>query len=315
MNEINLGISACLLGEPVRYDGGHKHDRYLTDTLGKYVSYTPVCPEVECGFPVPREAMRLVGDPDNPRLMTQKTGIDQTDRMVSWARKRVLDLEKNNLCGFIFKSKSPSSGMSRVKVYNQSGMAEMKGVGIFAKIFMDHFPLIPVEEEGRLHDPILRENFIEQIFAMKRWRETISRSKTLGALVEFHTRHKLLLLAHSTKHHRLMGNLVAQGKKMPMDALFSSYEELLINALRLRTTVKKNVNVLQHMMGYFKKELSADEKQELFEITDLYRKGHLPLIVPITLMNHYIRKYHQPYLHEQVYLNPHPIELQLRNHV
>jgi len=313
-NRIRLGISACLLGQNVRYDGGHKLDRYLTDTLGQYVEYVPVCPEVECGLGIPREAMRLVGDPEFPRLVTVRTGVDLTDRMQTWARKRVGELEKEGLCGFIFKSDSPSSGMERVKVYNDKGMPEKTGRGLFAGAFMGHFPLIPVEEEGRLHDPKLRESFIESIFTLKRWREVVQSKKNLGNLVAFHTQHKLLTLSHSEKNYRAMGKLVAEGKKLPVNELYAQYETLLMEALKLRTTIKKNENVLQHMMGYFKEQLSKDEKQELLEIFDAYRKGYIPLIVPITLINHYVRKYHQDYLKEQVYLNPHPIALQLRNH-
>ena len=167
-DRIRLGISACLLGQEVRYDGGHKLDRFLRDTLGGYVDYVPVCPETECGFGIPREAFRLVGDPESPRLVTSRTHQDHTERMKTWAGKRVRELEKEDLCGFIFKSNSPSSGMERVKVYNEKGMPEKKGVGMFARAFMEHFPLIPVEEEGRLHDPGLRENFIEGIFAPRR---------------------------------------------------------------------------------------------------------------------------------------------------
>ena len=313
-DKIRLGISACLLGQNVRYDGGHKLDRYLTDTLGQYVEYVPVCPEVECGLGIPRESMRLVGDPQSPRLVTVRTGQDLTERMLNWARGRVQELEKEGLCGFIFKSDSPSSGMERVKVYNEKGMPEKAGIGMFAKTFMDHFPLIPVEEEGRLHDPKLRENFIESIFTLKRWREVAQDKKSLGNLVAFHTQHKLLVLSHSEKHHRAMGKVVAEGKKLPLDKLYASYETLLLEALKLRTTVKKNANVLQHMMGYFKEQLSKDEKQELLEILDEYRKGYIPLVVPITLINHYVRKYREDYLRQQAYLNPHPIALQLRNH-
>jgi uncharacterized protein YbbK (DUF523 family) len=178
MEKIRLGISSCLLGQNVRYDGGHKLDRYLTDTLGQYVEYVPVCPEVECGLGVPREAVRLVGDSESPRLVTVKTKQDLTERMMTWAGKRVKELEKEGLCGFVFKSGSPSSGMERVKIYNERGMAEKKGRGMFARAFMDHFPLIPVEEEGRLHDPRLRENFIESIFALMRWRELVQGKNT-----------------------------------------------------------------------------------------------------------------------------------------
>jgi uncharacterized protein YbgA (DUF1722 family) len=235
--------------------------------------------------------------------------------MVAWAGKRVRELEKENLCGFIFKSNSPSSGMERVRVYNDKGMPVKKGVGIFARAFMDHFPLVPVEEEGRLHDPKLRENFIERIFVFKRWRELLGEPKTRGRLVAFHTKHKLLVLSHSPKHYQAMGRLVAGAKGTPMKEIYATYEGLLMEALRLKTTVKKNTNVLQHMMGYFKKQLSSDEKQELLEIIHQYGQQYVPLIVPMTLINHYVRKYDQPYLKEQYYLNPHPVELQLRNHV
>ena len=312
---IKLGISTCLLGENVRYDGGHKLDRFLTDTLGQYVEYVPVCPEVECGLPIPRESMHLEGDPERPRLVTSRTHEDKTEQMVKWAKKRVVELEKEDLCGFIFKSNSPSSGMERVKIRNEKGMPVKKGVGMFARIFMEHFPLIPVEEDGRLHDPKLRENFIERIFTMMRWRELLRKKRSMGNLVDFHTCNKLLILSHSPKHHRMMGKLVADGKGMPIKNLYREYERLLMAALKLKTTAKKNTNVLQHMMGYFKKQLSSDEKQEILEILQRYREGYVPLIVPVTLMNHYIRKYKQPYLSAQSYLNPHPIALQLRNHV
>jgi uncharacterized protein YbgA (DUF1722 family) len=234
--------------------------------------------------------------------------------MLTWAKKRVEELEKEALCGFIFKSDSPSSGMERVKVYNEKGMPEKSGRGMFARTFMVHFPLVPVEEEGRLHDPKLRENFIESIFTLRRWREVVQEKKSLGNLVVFHTQHKLLALSHSEKHYRAMGKLVAGGKKLALSELYAKYETLLMEALKLRTTVKKNANVLQHLMGYFKEQLSKDEKQELLEILDEYRKEYIPLVVPITLINHYVRKYKEDYLGQQVYLNPHPIALQLRNH-
>lgn len=312
---IRLGISSCLLGERVRWNGDHQLDRFLVDTLGRFVEYVPVCPEVECGFGVPREPFRLVGDPESPRLVTSNSKQDHTERMVAWSRKRVGELEKENLCGFIFKSKSPSSGMERVKVYTQKGIPEKKGVGVFARAFTEHFPLLPVEEDGRLHDPILRENFIERIFTFKRWRETRAEKEGRGHLVDFHTRHKMVILAHSPQHHRSMGKLVAQTKGIPLKSLFEQYQSLLMEALRLKTTPKKNTNALMHALGYFKKELSGDEKHELLEIIDLYRQGHVPLIVPVTLVNHYVRKYDQPYLKEQYYLHPHPLELHLRNHV
>lgn len=314
-NTIKLGISSCLLGNNVRYDGGHKLDRFLRDTLGQYVTFVPVCPEVECGLPVPRESMRLVGDPADPRLVTTRTGLDHTERMKSWARQRLDALAGENLCGFIFKKDSPSSGMLRVKVYNDKGMPEKSGSGLFAKAFMTRFPRIPTEEEGRLYDPRLRENFIERLFALQRWRETLGQGKTLGRLVAFHTREKLLLLSHSTEHYRTLGKLVAAGKQQPVDRLYDAYESHFVAALALKATPAKHANVLQHILGYFKKNLAADEKQEMLSLIQDFRAGHLPLIVPVTLISHYVRKYAEPYLAQQSYLNPHPIALQLRNHV
>ncbi|MFO7962863.1 MAG: DUF523 and DUF1722 domain-containing protein [Desulfobacterales bacterium] len=314
MQSIKIGISRCLLGDPVRYNGGHKKDDFLVNTLGRYVTFVPVCPEVECGLPVPRESMRLMGDPDRPRLVTHNTKIDLTDRMTAWCRRRLEELETEDLSGFIFKKNSPSSGLFRVKVYTESGMPGRVGSGIFAKAFTEHFPLIPVEEEGRLNDPLLREIFIEQIFTMARWRRLVQEQKTMAGIIDFHTRNKLLILSHSPTVHRQMGKLVAGGKSLPMEALYQDYKELLMKALRLKPTAKKNTNVLMHMMGYFKKDLSSDEKQELLEIFEQYRTGKIPLIVPITLVNHYVRKYDNDYLEQQTYLNPHPLALQLRNH-
>jgi uncharacterized protein YbgA (DUF1722 family) len=235
--------------------------------------------------------------------------------MTRWARKRVIELEKEGLCGYIFKSRSPSSGMERVKVYSEKGIPVKKGVGMFARAFMEHFPLLPVEEDGRLHDLKLRENFIERIFALKRWRESLAGGKSRGNLVNFHTKHKMLILSHSPEHHRVMGKLVARAKEIPLKDLYEEYQKLFMEALRLKSTPKKNANVLTHILGYFKGYLSGDEKQELLEIIDLYRQETIPLIVPTTLVNHYVRKYDQPYLREQYYLHPHPLELQLRNHV
>ncbi len=312
--KIKIGVSTCLLGEKVRYDGGHKHDRYITQTLGQYFSFVPVCPETECGLGVPREAMRLEGELSAPRLMTHTTKRDLTEQMTRWIGPRLDQLADENLCGFIFKKGSPSSGLHRVKVYTAKGHPVARGRGLFAAAFTARFPRIPAEEEGRLHDPVLRETFIEQVFALKRWREARSRESTVGNLVEFHTREKLLLMAHSLTHYRAMGKLVADGKSMPAESLYDTYESSLMQALNLKATVAKHTNVLMHILGYFKKQLSADEKQEVLELIDAYRHAHVPLIVPATLLNHYVRKYRQPYLAQQTYLNPHPIDLQLRNH-
>ena len=313
-DKIRLGISSCLLGEPVRYDGQHKLDCYLRDTLGRYLEFVPVCPEVEAGFGVPRPPMRLEGDPVAPRLVRPHDGADQTERMQAWCRRRVRELEGENLCGYIFKSKSPSSGMERVKVYSPSGMPRKVGVGLFARAFMDHFPLLPVEEEGRLHDPALRENFVERIFVMQRWREYLGSAPTLGGLVAFHTAHKLLLMSRSVVAYRAIGRMVAEGRKRPLEDLLAGYEAALLPALKLLATRAKNTNVLQHAMGYLKKALTPDEKAELLELIMAYRAGTTTLTVPMTLLNHYVRKLGVEYLCGQVYMHPHPVELQLRNH-
>jgi uncharacterized protein YbgA (DUF1722 family) len=235
--------------------------------------------------------------------------------MEAWARKRVDELENDGLCGFIFKSDSPSSGMERVKVYDEKGVPRKIGVGVFARFFMEHFPLTPVEEDGRLHDPLLRENFIERIFTYRRYRNVMEEKKRIRSLVDFHTRNKLLLMAHSPKHLQQMGYLVAHAKQLSEKEFITQYEKLLTEAMSLKPSMAKHTNVLHHIMGYFKKDLSADEKRELLQVVDEYRQGLIPLIVPVTLMNHYVRKYDEAYLKEQVYLNPHPLELQLRNHV
>ena len=280
MEKIRIGVSACLLGELVRYDGQHKLDNYISGTLGKWFDYVPVCPEFELGLGVPREAMRLEGDPENPRLVTHKTGRDLTDSMLAWCNGRVKELEQENLCGFIFKSKSPSSGMERIKVYPRGGGNSVnKGRGLFANAFMKHFPLLPVEDEGRLHDSALRENFIERIFTLKRWREMLADENTRGGLVCFHEHHKYLLMSHSLPHYRGMGRTVAALKGRRLGLVQKEYLEQLMGALRLRATVSKHVNVLQHLAGYFKKQLNTDEKAELQEMIASYKAGHVPLIV------------------------------------
>jgi uncharacterized protein YbgA (DUF1722 family) len=258
--------------------------------------------------------MRLEGDPGAPRLVTLQTRKDLTDRMVAWAERRVRELERENLWGFIFKSRSPSSGMARVKVLDERGVPHERGSGIFAKIFMDRFPLLPAEDEDGLHDPVLRENFIERLFVLGRWREILGKGLQTSRLIEFHSRHKLIIMAHSVKHNSLMGKLVAQAGEMPAEAAFKNYGAMLMEALRLRATVKKNTNVLQHVMGYFKKQLTSDEKKELLEIIHDYHEGHLPLVVPVTLLGHHARNFDQAYLEGQYYLRPHPIEMQLKNH-
>jgi len=313
--KIKIGISRCLLGENVRYDGGHKLDHYLTETLGMYVDWVGVCPEVEYGLPVPREAMRLVGEPGSPRLLTIRTKVDHTEGMKKWAHSKLKELEKENLCGFIFKSKSPSSGIKGVKVYSETGVPSKSGAGIFGGAFLNRFPLLPAEDDGRLHDPQLRENFIERVFVYRRWLDFAAGDSSMKGLVAFHTDHKFLLMAHSPEHYRRLGKLVAEGKKYRREELHYEYIRQLMDGLRLLATVKKNTNVLMHIMGYFKKNLSDHEKEELLTVITNYHKVLIPLIVPVTLLRHYVRQFGDPYLKRQYYLTPHPLELMLRNHV
>jgi uncharacterized protein YbgA (DUF1722 family) len=258
--------------------------------------------------------MRLVGDPKSPGLVTNKTGIDQTERMERWAKARLDGLADLGLCGYVCKKDSPSSGMERVKVYG-GGIPARTGVGIFTRMFMERFPRIPVEEEGRLTDPVLREMFVERVFCLRRFRDLLARPLSRGALVDFHTDHKLLLLSHDRRHYEEMGRLVASAKNLPIETLYRNYEESFMATLAHKATPKKCADVLSHMMGYFRKMLSTPEKKEMIEVIDQYRLRLVPLVVPVTLIRHYVRKYDVAYLARQVFLHPHPVELMLRNHV
>lgn len=311
--KIALGISSCLLGEKVRYDGGHKHNHYITDQLSCYFRFVSVCPEVECGLPVPREAMHLAGNPQAPRLLTVRTGNDLTEQMLQWCNRRVQELGHLQLRGFIFKKSSPSSGLFRVKVYQEQGRPPLTtGSGLFARALTTAFPLLPAEEEGRLADAKLRENFIERVYCYDRLLTFLDSNPGRGDLVRFHTIHKLLLMAHSPDHYRRLGKLVAE--TTPLQVLLPLYTSLFMEGLQLLATPSKQTNVLMHCLGYFKKQLDSWEKQELLILIERYRSGQLPLIVPVTLFKHYIRRFEQPYLAEQIYFNPHPDELMLRNH-
>jgi uncharacterized protein YbgA (DUF1722 family)/uncharacterized protein YbbK (DUF523 family) len=311
---IKLGISSCLLGAKVRYDGKHRLNPFLKETLGQFVKWIPVCPEVECGLPVPREAMQLVGYPMNVRLLTIKKKVDYTDLMKEYTFSKIPSLREENLSGFIFKSKSPSSGMQGVDIYNSKGQPEFKGTGLFAEEVMCHFPLMPVEDDTRLHNSVIRENFIERIFVYKRWRELIQNKPVRNKLIEFHTRHKFLIMAHSPSVLIKLGNLVAWKKEIQELDLYNQYISVLMKGLKVEATLSKNVNVIEHLLGYLKKNLNQSEKQEFLEIVENYQQGLIPLIVPLTLIRHYGRKYKITYLNDQYYLNPHPAELMLRNH-
>lgn len=312
---LRLGISRCLLGDEVRFDGGHKRDNFLTDVLGPYVEWIPVCPEVEAGLGTPREAMRLVGDPAHPRLLTIKSGQDHTRSLEKMTTGRLAELGSSDLSGFVFKRGSPSCGLERVRVYTEKGMPSHTGAGIFARAFAEQFPLIPVEEEGRLCDAPLRENFIERIFCYRRYQDLLEDGVTRQAVVRFHTIHKYLLLAHSVQHYQWLGRLVGQADRYRPRELAVKYGELFMKALAVKATVRKHVNVLQHMLGYFKAHLGAPQKAELLDVINDYHRGLTPLIVPLTLVKHYVHLFDVEYIRDQVYLNPHPKELMLRNHV
>lgn len=314
---LRIGISACLLGQEVRYDGGHKHDRFLTDTMGEYFEWVPVCPEVEVGLGIPRPTLRLERHGDEIRMVMPKTSQDHTDAMRKYAKQRVRALANEDLSGYVLKSRSPSCGMERVKVYPQEGTGggAKTGVGLFAEALMDRFPILPVEEEGRLNDPRIRENWITRVFAYRRLQELWKPRWTIGDLVKFHTAHKYLLLAHSEKDYRELGPLVAAAKKMPRDELRTTYENQFMAALKRIASPAKHTNVLQHMLGFFKRDLDAASRAELLMHIQDYRQGRTPLVVPLTLIAHYVRILDVDYLKDQVYLQPHPRELALRNHV
>jgi len=312
---LRVGISRCLLGEEVRFDGGHKRDTFLTEVLGRYVEWVPVCPEVEAGLGTPREAMRLVGDPKDPRLVTIKSVTDHTRALEMMTRNRIRELKELDLSGYVFKKGSPSCGIERVRIYNEHGRPSRNGVGLFARAFIEQFPLIPVEEEGRLCDPTLRENFIERVFCYRRWQELVQSGVTRQALVQFHTIHKYLLLAHHPQQCEVLGRLIGQAHQHRPKELAHRYGKLFMKALAVKATVRKHVNVLQHILGYFKERLGAHEKAELLGLIGDYHHGLTPLIVPLTLIKHYVQIFDVTYILDQVYLNPYPKEIMLRNHV
>jgi uncharacterized protein YbgA (DUF1722 family)/uncharacterized protein YbbK (DUF523 family) len=314
-SSIRIGISACLLGQEVRFDGGHKRDSFLTDVLGKHVQWVPVCPEVEAGMGTPRETLRLVREGATTRMVTTRTDVDYTARMNAWARRRVAALEREDLDGYVLKKDSPSCGMERVKVFTGPGPAVRDGRGLFATVLLANLPLLPVEEEGRLCDPRLRENFIERLFAYRRLKDHFAARWSARSLVAFHTAHKLSLLAHSTTAYRELGRLVADGGQRPRRELRQEYERLFMANLALPATPGRHANVLTHMAGHLKRKLDAASKQELAECIEEYRTGLVPLVVPVTLIAHHVRVHDVTYLAGQTYLRPHPRELMLRNHV
>ena len=312
---IRIGVSACLLGQQVRFDGGHKESRLLTHTLSKFVEFVPVCPEMELGLGAPRESLRLVRDGRGVRLVAPRSGTDHTDGMRTWAKRRLAQLAEHDLCGYVLKKDSPSCGMERVRVYDSNGMPQKDGSGLFAAALREAFPHLPVEEEGRLEDAKLRENFFERVFAYARLKAHFSGRWTLGDLVRFHTSEKLLLMAHHEPSYRELGRLVAAAKKTERAALAARYQELFMGALEHVATTKKHVNALQHIVGHFREELAEEARAALRQAIEDYRLELVPLVVPITLLAHHARLLNLEYLVGQTYLEPSPRELRVRNHV
>jgi uncharacterized protein YbgA (DUF1722 family)/uncharacterized protein YbbK (DUF523 family) len=313
--KIRLGVSSCLLGEEVRYDGGHKRDAFLVDVLGPFVEWVPVCPEVELGLGVPRPAIRLVGKATAPRLVVEKTGEDLTTRMRRWASRRAAELADLGLHGYVLKRGSPSCGLERVRVYTDGGQPGPAGRGLFAAALIEALPTLPVEEEGRLADAGIRENFIERVFASARWQAFTRARPRARDLIAFHAAHKFAILAHSPGAYTALGRLVAAVGPRLDAATLAKYGSGLSTALAVRATRARHVNVLEHLAGFFKRRLDADERAELAEVIAEYRRGLVPLVVPLTLVKHHVRRLNVTYLAEQVYLTPHPKELMLRNHV
>jgi len=312
---IRIGISACLLGHNVRYDGGHRQDPYLTDTLSQYFQWVPVCPEVEAGLSTPRPTMRLESRDGEIRLITIVSREDLTARVRRYARSRVAALADEQLCGCLLKKNSPSCGMERVKVFEDQKAARRNGRGLYADALLTRYPNLPVEEEGRLHDPGLRDNWVTRVFAYHRLQTLWRRRWTVGELVRFHTAHKFLLMAHSPKEFRELGRFVAEAKSLGRPELRATYETQFMTILSKLATRAKNTNVLHHIMGFFKRDLDGAAKRELLDHIHDYRQGIVPLVVPLTLIAHYVRLLNVEYLKDQIYLNPHPKELCLRNQV
>ena len=312
---LRLGVSSCLLGNNVRFDGGHARDRFVTRTLGQWFEFVTVCPEVEIGMGTPRPTIRLVDTEEGDvRLVAPSTDEDFTDRMHAFSDEKVAELQGIDLDGFIFKKGSPSCGMERIKSYLRGMPSRRNEAGLFARRLMDRWPMLPVEEEGRLNDWRLRETFIERAFCRNRWRTLIAGGATRRRLVEFHTAHKLLIRAHDETGYQKLGRLVGSAGEISDEELFAEYEREFHAALGRKATTKKHVNVLQHAMGYLKKVLDSGEKREILTAIDEFAEGLLPLVVPLTLLRYNIRRHDIDYLSGQLYFDPHPKELMLRNH-
>jgi len=312
-SKIKVGISSCLLGQEVRYDGGHKHSPLCTQQLAQYFEFVPTCPELGAGLGVPRPAIRLVGDPAAPRaVQVGNASIDVTTRLQDFADRRAPQL--TDLCGYIFMKNSPSCGLFRVKVYQDNGYPHPQGGrGLFAAALTQAMPLLPVEEDGRLQDPVLRENFIARVFAWHDWHALQGAGLSARVLTDFHARYKYTLMAHSPQDYSALGRMLADAGKHDPEELGAQYFTRLMQALQQLATRKTHTNVLMHLQGYLKKQLAPREKESMGSVIEQYRKGILPLVVPITLLRHHFHQHPDPYIERQSYLQPYPDDLRLRN--
>lgn len=312
MSNITLGISSCLLGNKVRHDGGHKRNIYVTSTLSEYFDFRPYCPEMAIGLGTPRPTIRLTRSDSTIRLTgSDNAGLDVTDEMNAWSTSAIPGM--HDLSGFILKNNSPSCGMERVRVYDANGAPSRDGIGLFADNLMKAMPWLPIEEEGRLNDALLRENFIQRVFVYYRWQQMTRQAFTVSQLMEFHQRHKFILLAHDEEEYRKLGPLIASVTKANLQQIADEYLARIMTCLKSRASRKRHSNVLMHVMGFLKNKIDSDDKQELIEILESYRNGRVPLIVPVTLMRHHLRRFPDEYISSQYYMSPYPEELMLRN--
>lgn len=310
---IKLGISACLLGQPVRFNGGHKQSQLCSDTLARHFEFVPVCPEVAIGLGTPREPIRLVGEASNPRAVgTVRRELDVTEPLIAYGRKIAAELD--DICGYILMQKSPSCGMERVKVYQDNGNpVKGGGAGLFARALAEARPDLPIEEDGRLNDPVLRENFLTRVFAYAEWQRLLAAGLTRKAIVDFHSRFKYQLMATSPLHYKELGRQVASLGNQPLDEFAPLYFSQLMVALKKTASRGTHSNVLQHLVGYLKRHLGGEDKQEMQRLISQYREGIVPLVVPLTLLKHHFRRFPDRYIARQIYLQPHPEDLSLRN--
>jgi uncharacterized protein YbgA (DUF1722 family)/uncharacterized protein YbbK (DUF523 family) len=308
--KIQVGISSCLMGNKVRFDGGHKQSSYCTKVLSNYFDFQPICPEMAIGLGTPRKAIRLIKDADLIRVIASDGSFEVTEQLTEFGEKTSPLL--TSMSGYIFCAKSPTCGMERVTLYKEgSNQGNRNGVGVFAaKVMADH-PLLPVEEDGRLNDLLLRENFITRVFAYHKWQSLVAGGLSIRKLIQFHAEHKYLLMAHNANLYYKLGPLLS-GSKEAIEVVAKQYIEGFMAILKTLPNRKSHTNTLAHLQGYFKRSLSSVERVDLANNIDKYRQGLLPLMVPITLITHYLTLYPDPYLKQQVYLHPHPDELKLR---